>query len=138
MMCGKTLADSWRRKKVAQTCFTPRVLISLNNYIASEKAKGNCCNQLPITLPRQKPNQANKARAGSQQQQKEVCKGAPGPASCLPKGRLKAAGSLVAPKAMPWTSLAVVSATLRLLRAHISLLSVIISTMVKASKKIRT
>lgn len=78
LLCGKTSADSWRRKKVVQMFFTSCVLISLNKYFASGKAKkGNSCNQLSITLPRQKPNQANKAQAGSQQQQREVCEGAP-------------------------------------------------------------
>lgn len=91
MRYGETSSDPWRRKKVAQMFFTSSVLMPLNNYFESRKAKeGNCCNQLSVAFPQQKPNWANKARTGSQQQLEEVF--APGSASGLPEGVLKAAG----------------------------------------------
>lgn len=60
MLSGKTLSDFWKRKNSVQMFFPSCVLISLNNYFANGKAKkGNCCDQLPLTLPRQKPDRAN-------------------------------------------------------------------------------
>lgn len=60
MLSGKTSSDFWRRKNSVRMFFPSCVLISLSNYFANGKAKkGNYCNQLPLTLPWQKPDQAN-------------------------------------------------------------------------------
>lgn len=50
MLSGKNCL-TFRGEKIHHKCFFPScVLISLSNYFASEKEKGNCCDQLPLTI----------------------------------------------------------------------------------------
>lgn len=66
MLCGQTSDDFWSRK--GRSKHFPLCLISLTSYFPGRKAKkGNHNSQMPLMLPQQNPNRANKS-VGSQQQ----------------------------------------------------------------------